>query len=76
MSGANEGNPKSAIKEVTLRRAVQAETHGERRALAAMDDVALRRLRRDLPHALRPAHKGNGRLHWRPQLILARGHKQ
>lgn len=53
----------------------QAWTHGERRALAAMDAVALRRFRRDLPRALQPTREDDGKLHWRPQILLARGRK-
>jgi ubiquinone/menaquinone biosynthesis C-methylase UbiE len=54
----------------------QAWTHGERRALAAMDDVALRRFREQLPRALQPAREDDDKLHWRPHVILARGRKQ
>jgi ubiquinone/menaquinone biosynthesis C-methylase UbiE len=54
----------------------QAWTHGERRALAAMDDAELRRFRRQLPRALQQAREDDGKLHWRPQILLARGRKR
>jgi SAM-dependent methyltransferase len=53
----------------------QAWNHGERRALEAMDDSAIRELQRELPTALESAREDDGMIHWRPQVLLARARK-
>jgi hypothetical protein len=52
-----------------------AWSHGERRALEAMDDVGYTAFCAELPAALEPAREPDGFLHWRPEVIFAVGVK-
>lgn len=52
-----------------------AWSHGERRALEQMDPSTYATFRKALPAALEPAREGDGLLHGRPDVVLAKGVK-
>jgi ubiquinone/menaquinone biosynthesis C-methylase UbiE len=52
-----------------------AWSHGERRALEAMDERAYATFSAELPDALRPARERDGLTHWRPEVIFIVGAK-